>query len=168
MIFKTFIPGAPLFIAIFMLLVVSGCATHSDTVVGPPLVDEPILKVQSELLSYYKDWHATPHRLGGNTRRGLDCSAFVKNAYQSVFEMQLPRTTVGQSELGEIIKKSAVLPGDLVFFKISRRVRHVGIVINDNQFMHVSEKKGVMLSALDNVYWRKKYWKAVRPDNGLH
>lgn len=168
MIFKTIIPGAQLLIVIFMLLVVSGCANHSGKVIDSPRIDDPILKVQSELLGYYKDWHGTPYRLGGNTRRGLDCSAFVRNAYQSVFEMQLPRTTLGQAKLGEIIKKSAVLPGDLVLFKTSRRGRHVGIVINDNQFMHASESKGVILSALDNVYWRKKYWKAVRPDNGLH
>jgi probable lipoprotein NlpC len=156
--------------AFVMLLVifVSGCVANKPKSNNYQNSNSsPVHKVEQQLLGYYSDWEGTPYRYGGNSRDGIDCSAFVKNAYQSVFEIKVPRTTLGQAELGKKVSKSELLPGDLVLFKTSRRVRHVGVVVSANQFMHVSEKKGVIISALDNVYWRKKYWKAVRPDNGL-
>lgn len=154
----------------FLLLVV-GCANQSTTVSdaagSTPEVVSPLTQVEQQLLGYYSDWEGTPYRLGGNGRDGIDCSAFVRNTYQSVFNVDVPRTTWGQATLGYKVEKHDLLPGDLVLFKTSRSVRHVGVVVNGNKFMHVSEKRGVMISALDNIYWRKKYWKAVRPDNGI-
>jgi cell wall-associated NlpC family hydrolase len=156
-------------VTIGLLSILVGCVSNQSR---PQVSDSnesihPLKKVEMDLLGYYSDWQGTPYRLGGNSRKGIDCSAFVQNAYQSVFDVKVPRTTLGQAKLGSSIKKADVLPGDLVLFKTSRSVRHVGVVVNGNKFMHVSEKKGVMISALDNVYWRKKYWKAVRVDNGV-
>lgn len=161
-----------LLLSAVILLTLGGCATTEPkpTVSVTKEVPEPhnpLKQIEKELLGYFTDWEGTPYRLGGNSRRGIDCSAFVRNAYQSVFEMEVPRTTLGQAKLGTPIKKSELLPGDLVLFKTSRSQRHVGVIVNGNKFMHVSVKKGVMISALDNIYWRKKYWKAVRVDNGV-
>jgi cell wall-associated NlpC family hydrolase len=150
----------------FLLATLVGCASQS----AKPQKNQfhkPFKQVERNLLSYYADWKGTPYRLGGNSRKGIDCSAFVRNAYQSVFELDVPRTTLGQAKLGVQVKKSELLAGDLVLFKTSRSVRHVGIILSGNKFMHVSEKRGVIISALDNVYWRQKYWKAVRPNNGV-
>ena len=154
-----------------LLSVLVGCANQaqksSAEVVESELTGHPLQHVEKKLLGYYSDWRGTPYRLGGDSRKGIDCSAFVKNAYQSVFAVQVPRTTLGLAQIGKSVRKSELVPGDLVLFKTSRSVRHVGVVVNGNKFMHVSEKNGVMISALDNVYWRKKYWKAVRPENGI-
>ncbi|EPJ46488.1 MAG: hypothetical protein OFPI_33810 [Osedax symbiont Rs2] len=159
-------------ISMFALVsVLLGCASQSQKSAtdgsASYRADHPLQQVEKKLLGYYSDWRGTPYRLGGNSRKGIDCSAFVKNAYQSVFAVQVPRTTLGLATIGKSVKKAELIPGDLVLFKTSRSVRHVGVVVNGNKFMHVSEKKGVMISALDNVYWRKKYWKAVRPENGI-
>ncbi len=158
-----------LIVALGLMLVLVGCVSNQSKPQDSASAEtiHPLKKVEMDLLGYYSDWEGTPYRLGGNSRNGIDCSAFVQNAYKSVFEMKVPRTTLGQAKLGTSVKKSDVLPGDLVLFKTSRSVRHVGVVVNGNKFMHVSEKRGVMISALDNVYWRKKYWKAVRVDNGV-
>jgi len=155
-----------------MLLVLAGCATQTPTIsTSEPdkkkETSSPIINVEQQLLGYFTDWEGTPYRLGGNSRNGIDCSAFVRNAYHNVFNVKVPRTTLGQATLGYSVEKNELLPGDLVLFKTSRSVRHVGVVVNGNKFMHVSEKRGVIISALDNIYWRKKYWKAVRPDNGI-
>ncbi len=160
---------AKLIATLGLMSVLVGCISNQPKpqVSKPTDSVHPLKKVEKDLLGYYSDWQGTPYRLGGNSRNGIDCSAFVQNAYQSVFDMKVPRTTLGQAQLGKPIKKAEVLPGDLVLFKTSRSVRHVGVVVNGNKFMHVSEKRGVMISALDNVYWRKKYWKAVRVDNGV-
>ncbi|MCJ8298486.1 MAG: NlpC/P60 family protein [Pseudomonadales bacterium] len=157
---------------LLLALVLVGCASQSQktptqTVVTGVQPSHPLQQVEKKLLGYFSDWQGTPYRLGGNSRKGIDCSTFVKNAYQSVFAVKVPHTTLGLAAIGKSVKKTELVPGDLVLFKTSRSVRHVGVVVNGNKFMHVSEKKGVMISALDNIYWRKKYWKAVRPANGI-
>ncbi|MEH6445480.1 MAG: NlpC/P60 family protein [Oceanospirillaceae bacterium] len=157
-------------LSLIVILSLTGCLTSTTkppVKVSTDVLTNPLKQAEMDLLGYYSDWVGTPYRLGGNSRKGIDCSAFVKNAYQSVFEMEVPRTTLGQAKIGKQVNKTDVLPGDLVLFKTSRSERHVGVVVNGNKFMHVSSKKGVMISALDNIYWRKKYWKAVRVANGV-
>lgn len=157
------------FSAIVLLLTLVGCVSNSSK---PKQVKSSVTilslqQAEEQLLGYYTLWEGTPYLFGGNSDEGIDCSAFVRNAYQSVFGVEVPRTTIAQAEIGENIAKADLIPGDLVLFKTSRSTRHVGVVVQGNKFMHVSTKKGVIVSSLDNVYWRKKYWKAVRPDNGL-
>jgi probable lipoprotein NlpC len=98
------------------------------------------------------------------TRHGVDCSGFVLTTFRDQFDLQLPRETSAQAEIGTEIDKSDLLPGDLVFFKTGAGDSglHVGIYDTDNQFIHASTSRGVMRSSLDNVYWRKKFWQARR------
>lgn len=114
------------------------------------------------LHSAYAQWEKTPYRFGGNNRNGIDCSALVQNIYQDSFNVSLPRTTSTQVLRGTQINKNNLQVADLVFFKTSHAMRHVGIYIGDNQFIHVSTSRGVMISSLDNVYWRSKYWQSRR------
>lgn len=152
-------------------LLILGCANqgamNNDVTDSAWQQRNSVEQVEQQLLGYFNDWKGTPYRYGGNGRSGIDCSAFVKNAYQSVFKVDVPRTTWLQASLGYQVDRAELLPGDLVLFKTSRSVRHIGVVVNGNHFMHVSETHGVMISTLDNIYWRKKYWKAVRPENGI-
>lgn len=110
----------------------------------------------------YEKWENTPYRYGGNSQNGLDCSALVQNIYQDSFNIDLPRSTSTQVLRGTQIHKNKLKIADLVFFKTTRSMQHVGIYIGDNQFIHVSTSKGVMISSLDNVYWRSKYWQSRR------
>ncbi|MCK5872603.1 MAG: C40 family peptidase [Methylococcales bacterium] len=125
--------------------------------------EEKSLKRSIALLEQYlKKWRSVKYRLGGTGRRGIDCSAFVQQVFKKQFNFRLPRNTYGQVKRGKTIPKSKLKTGDLVFFKTSRRVRHVGIYLKDNKFIHASSSKGVTQSSLKNVYWAKKYWKAKR------
>lgn len=125
--------------------------------------EEKALKRSVKLLKQYlARWRSVRYRLGGRGRRGIDCSAFVQNAFKKQFNLKLPRNTYSQVKLGKTIPKSKLKTGDLVFFRTSRRTRHVGIYLKDNQFIHASSSKGVTQSSLNNVYWARKYWKAKR------
>lgn len=107
----------------------------------------------------------TPYKYGGTTENGIDCSAFTQKVYQRSIELQIPRSTREQFQIGEKISKDEELDfGDLVFFKTRRRSApsHVGIYIGDNKFMHASRKKGVMVSSLDEKYWTPRYIGARR------
>lgn len=47
-----------------------------------------------------------------------------------------------------------IKPGDLLFFWISDKGRHVGIYLEDGLFFHASTSEGVTVSRLDADYWR--------------
>ncbi|HET6566991.1 MAG TPA: NlpC/P60 family protein [Rhodothermales bacterium] len=106
-------------------------------------------------------WIGTPHRMGGTTHDGVDCSAFVQAVYQDVFDIRLPRTTVQQATVGRKISPDELRPGDLVFFHPSRS-NHVGIYLSNGEFAHASESRGVIISKFDQPYWQRSYWTARR------
>ncbi|MGB0910201.1 MAG: NlpC/P60 family protein, partial [Nitrospirales bacterium] len=118
--------------------------------------------VKRLLYAQLKEWKAVRYDYGGLSKNGVDCSGFVYLTFLENFGVALPRTAVEQSNLGSPITQRQLLPGDLVFFKTGRVTRHVGIFVEDRQFLHASKSRGVMLSNLDDVYWSKKYWKAKR------
>lgn len=122
---------------------------------------------EDQLLFYllrnsFSKWQGTPYRLGGNSKHGIDCSAFIKNVFAESFNISLPRTTKYQSEEGYLVYRDELEIGDLVFFKTGWNIRHVGIYMGNNEFIHASTSRGVITSSLDNSYWTSKYWQARR------
>ncbi|WP_245560611.1 NlpC/P60 family protein [Colwellia piezophila] len=136
--------------------------THKPVTNHPqPVLNSNLQARNAKLLVLYKQWQGTPYRLGGNSTKGIDCSAFVQQVYLAGFDIKLPRTTKSQSSFGQAVKQHGVI-GDLIFFRTNARTRHVGIYINNNQFLHASTSKGVIISELNNIYWRKHYWQTRR------
>lgn len=118
--------------------------------------------IRDILHDFYANWQGTPYRSGGMSQRGIDCSAFTYLAYRNLFTIDLPRTVSEQAGKGKKVPRNALKPGDLVFFKTGIFQKHVGIYMEDFSFMHVSTIRGVMISRLDDDYWRNKYWKSKR------
>lgn len=114
-------------------------------------------RIKHKLEAHYNKYKAVPYKYGGTSLKGFDCSGFVQFTYKSIFNIALPRTTKHMLKEGSAIKKNKLRIGDLVLFRTSKRYRHVGIFMGDNLFMHVSTKKGVMKSNLNNPYWLKRY-----------
>ncbi len=114
------------------------------------------------LYHQHQEWRDTPYKEGGLGKTGVDCSGFVHLTYGTKFGLHIPRTTKKLQNVGKKIVKDQLLPGDLVFFKTGFFTRHVGIYFQNNLFLHASTKKGVILSDLQQPYWSKAYWKAVR------
>ncbi|WP_284204939.1 NlpC/P60 family protein [Psychromonas marina] len=110
----------------------------------------------------FSKWQGTPYRLGGNSKKGIDCSALVQNIYRDSFNITLPRTTETQVEQGYLVYRNQLQIGDLVFFKTGWNTRHVGIYIGNEEFIHASTSQGVITSSLNNVYWKPRYWQAKR------
>ena len=143
-------------------LFLAGCSSHRAPPPNPRLSDSiTVIASPNDQLS---NWRGTPYRYGGMSRGGVDCSGFVLMTFRDKFDLQLPRETRKQAEIGTEIDKDDLLPGDLVFFKTGSGESglHVGIYDTDNQFIHASTSRGVMRSSLDNVYWRKNFWQARR------
>jgi cell wall-associated NlpC family hydrolase len=113
----------------------------------------------------------TPYKYGGNTKDGMDCSAFTQIIYKDIFNLSLERSARLQYAQGsEVSKGDELKVGDLVFFNTRKRVKpgHVGIYIGDNLFAHASTKKGVTITALDYDYYSRTFMGARRfENNGL-
>lgn len=109
-----------------------------------------------------KLWTETPHRMGGTSSSGTDCSGFVMIVYDKLFGISLPRDTEKQAAAGVPVDKNELKPGDLVFFRPSKIRRHVGIYLSDGEFAHTSRRKGVMISRIDEPCWNKSYWTSRR------
>ncbi len=151
-------------LVLFLLALVGGCGRQ--TVVEPPLSLPSLGLTQSEvktrLLSQYITWQGVPYRSGGQSRKGLDCSAFVQLTYQQKFGVKLPRTTREQAAQGGLITTSGLRPGDLILFKTGWNDRHIGIYLEKYQFIHVSTSIGVTISKITDPYWYERYWQARR------
>lgn len=146
---------------LLIVVILAGCSRHAPPPNGR-LTDS--ITVIAQLNEQLTQWHGTPYRYGGMGRGGVDCSGFVYLTFRDRFDLQLPRTTVAQTDIGTRISKDELLPGDLVFFKTGSGENglHVGIYDTDDQFIHASTSQGVIRSSLNNVYWKKVFWQARR------
>lgn len=116
-----------------------------------------------KLYQFVYDWIGTPYRLGGDTKKGVDCSGFAYQLYDKVFNTVIGSNSRNIFSMVNPVDKEELQEGDLVFFKIkSRSISHVGVYIGDNKFAHASSSRGVMISNLEEPYWRRYYYKGGR------
>ena len=104
------------------------------------------------------------YRPGGSTpETGFDCSGYVCYLFREVMSMSLPRTSDAMVRHGENIPRSALKPGDLVFFNTMRRpYTHVGIYLGEDRFVHAPSSGGqVRTESLNERYWVKR-WDGAR------
>jgi len=105
----------------------------------------------------------TRYRFGGNTRSGLDCSAFVQKVFREL-DVALPRSAREQFEVGNQVPQGDLQKGDLVFFRTYASFpSHVGIYLGDNRMIHASSRdRRVVISSLNTQYYRARYIGAKR------
>lgn len=118
--------------------------------------------VKSRILDQYADWKGVRYRMGGDTKRGIDCSAFVQRTFREQFGLDLPRSTYEQQDAGLKVSRNKLRPGDIVLFHSGSTGRHVGIYLGNNNFVHASTSSGVMISSLNDSYWKHRYREARR------
>ena len=101
-----------------------------------------------------------PYKRGGNSvETGFDCSGFVRAMYEQTVGLMLPRRAAEQAAATEIIDRTDLKPGDLVFFNTMRRAfSHVGIYVGDGKFIH-SPRSGQQIRVEDMraAYWQTRF-----------
>ena len=124
----------------------SGCAALRGKPPEPDLRDEIIKTALSLKGKTYKK--------NGKGPNGFDCSGFVYYVFNKS-NIRLSPSTNKLIRYGHKIAIDDVKPGDLVFFK-AKKIFHVGIMLNQEEFIHSSSRKGVSIDRLDSSYWGKK------------
>ncbi len=118
--------------------------------------------VLSHLRSAYDDWGGAPYLLGGSSKSGVDCSAFTKSVLDEYFEVDIPRHSRDQLQAGSSVRRNSIRPGDLIFFRTGKGVLHVGLAMENGDFLHASYSSGVMISNVGERYWAGKFLGARR------
>jgi hypothetical protein len=108
-----------------------------------------------------KEYLGTPYRKGGTSKNGFDCSGFAREVYDRLLGIDLPHSSGDQFHSSELqkIDTRELQTGDLVFFanKKKKRINHVGVYLSDGQFIHASSSEGIIVSSLDEKYWKKRF-----------
>jgi len=115
----------------------------------------------NEIIKTAQKYLGVPHCMGGTTMKCLDCSGllvvvFAKNG------INLPHNSEEQARYGRIIAAmDELIKGDLVFFIRSYKTRslitHSGIYLGNNNFIHTSSKNGVIITSLNDPWWKEKF-----------
>ena len=121
----------------------------------------------TNIIDYAKQFEGVKYKWGGTTKAGMDCSGLVFESFKA-YDIFLPRISRDMAKQGEKISLRQTLRGDLLFFKTRNRrndINHVGLVveIKDNAiyFIHATTSAGVIVSSLNESYWKDAF-KEVR------
>ncbi len=102
------------------------------------------------------------YKYGGTSPKGFDCSGFTSYVYQQI-DITLPRSSSAQSQKGKKITAGAAKPGDLLFFKLSKKgkISHVAMVVSNDKdglvVIHSTTSRGVIQEKIDDsAYWAEK------------
>lgn len=118
--------------------------------VAPVTADVPVVTIAKELLG-------VPYVWGGSSAAGFDCSGFIHYAFNKA-GMKMGRYS-SEGYYSRAFYVNAPQPGDLVFFEntYKKGISHMGIYLGNNEFIHASSSGGVMISNLDNAYYKKHF-----------
>jgi lipoprotein Spr len=113
------------------------------------------------LVTFINDWYGVNYKYGGSDKQGIDCSHFAAKLYADVYNKKISGSASSIESLTSTVKTSDMQEGDLIFFKIEQnKVSHVGVYIGNNKFIHASTSHGVIISCLDEAYYKKYFYKA--------
>ncbi|MDC8003029.1 C40 family peptidase [Aureisphaera galaxeae] len=117
----------------------------------------------SKVVKHARTFEGTRYKFGGTDKRGMDCSGLVYTSYRTE-NIELPRVSRDMATKGIRVKLKEVQKGDLVFFKTNKNrnvINHVGLVVEskkgDVHFIHSTSSRGVIISSLDEKYWKNAF-----------
>lgn len=112
-----------------------------------------------KIIACAKSYLGTRYQFGGESRNGIDCSAFTQQSF-ACGRVGLYRRAVWQSAQGTYVPFNKIEKGNLVFFRKPEDVEisHVGLVIEGTgykaKFIHASGRIGrVAISYLGDPEW---------------
>ncbi|ULT59970.1 C40 family peptidase [Neobacillus drentensis] len=123
--------------------------------VKPVTAPAPVTQTDAaaQIVSIAKSLIGVPYVWGGSTASGFDCSGFIYYVANKAGK-SLPRTSAA-GYYDRTYYVNSPKAGDIVFFENTYKqgISHLGIYLNDNQFIHADEKHGIMISNLNSPYY---------------
>jgi len=120
------------------------------------------------ILEYASNFLGVPYVWGGTSPVGFDCSGFTQYVF-SHFGVTLPRVSQEQQNVGVLISRENLQPGDLVFF--GTPAHHVGIYIGNGKMIdapHTGDVIRIQSLNSDFTYGRRVTLKKIESNIILH
>lgn len=109
------------------------------------------------LISTAKSAIGIPYVWGGQTMSGFDCSGFIHYVYNAAGRKSGRTNSQGYYDRSYHVDNPQV--GDLVFFSGTYKpgISHLGIYLGNGQFIHAGTSSGVVISSVNDSYWKKHF-----------
>ncbi|NNU75961.1 C40 family peptidase [Clostridium estertheticum] len=95
----------------------------------------------SALISYASQFLGVNYVWGGTSPSGFDCSGFTQYVFAH-FGVDIPRVSEDQQNVGTLISRDNLQPGDLVFF--GSPAHHVGIYVGNGNMINAPHTGAVI------------------------
>ena len=118
-----------------------------------------------ELSTFVNEWVGVRYRLGGSTKRGIDCSQFTKKLYSEVYGIKLGNNCQQQWNQTKRVRRDSLEVGDILFFRsrLSPSGWHCGLYLGNGNFVHAANRaEGVKISSIDEPRYKKGFKGAGR------
>jgi len=163
---------APFTLSILLILLYFQPCTAQETPIpqARPSLQAPQHPLLAEKIQVIVENHlGVRYQRGGSSKKGVDCSGFVRLVWRNVYGIDLPYIAARQFSMPIFrdITPEDLKTGDLIFFSPTtrkKRINHVGIYLANGRFAHAIERKGVTISSLQNRYWKTRIFSTKRMD----
>lgn len=123
-----------------------------------------------------------PYKDGGRDIDGLDCWGLVRLVYKNEYGIDLPSfnneyVITDRERVNELFNQyregwlveDKPKEGDVVLLRLLGEESHVGVLINDKQFLHVNYKTPAAIENLESVRWRNRIvgFNSYNPENQI-
>lgn len=153
-----------IFLAI-MIPVFSSCgifAQDRGLIAEAKIEEDTEFLFRKEVTDFAQTFTGTKYRYAGKTPTGFDCSGFVFHVMKE-YQLEMAASSSTQELQGVRISSEDAQPGDLLFFRRSKkgRVFHVAMVLSNSDgnlsMVHSTTNRGVVIDNLkESSYWRTK------------
>jgi cell wall-associated NlpC family hydrolase len=150
-----------------LIFILSGCgslgpAAPVTTIANPPPAPAalPPRAERSEALLQALLAIGMDYRYGGRSpMTGFDCSGLVAHIYRKAWGIDLPPSTLAQSQAGVEVSLAELRAGDLLFYDtLKRPYSHVGIYLGDDRFVHAPRTGAqVRIESIRSAYWSQRF-----------
>lgn len=115
-----------------------------------------------KLISIAKSKLGSPYVYGATGPSSFDCSGYTSYVFRQM-GISLPRVASSQAYGAKKVSKANLQKGDLVFFNTFGGISHVGIYMENGNFIHASSYgRGVTISNINDSYYGPRYVTAAR------
>lgn len=118
------------------------------------------LSVVDAILEQAESYLGVPYVWGGADENGFDCSGLTYKVFNDN-GIALPRTVSGIEEMGDLVERDNMLPGDIMIF---HNPTHTGIYMGNGEFIHCSswQDRGVVITSIDHSNYLRRYYSSIR------
>lgn len=155
-----------LIITVTLIMFINSCKSvshktnHSPDIQGNEIKATNLSGLNKKIVEEAMTWLGTPYEYAKSDKgRGTDCSGMVMMVYAEAANCKIPRNSAKQADYCNTISAKDVKAGDLVFFATGKNpdiVSHVGIMIDNDRFIHAATKSGVTITFVSNPYYSNR------------